>query len=117
MSLAAHNRVLGFGGRKGSRVGIWFPWEFSAGGAWKFWGCPVSDCARSKARSPNRSMLLSMATLIFTCPSMGVRVHGWFADDATENGGDTYETVTCLACAGVHLVNRRTGKVLGADEE
>ena len=58
-----------------------------------------------------------MATLIFTCPNMGVRVHGWFADDATENGGDTYETVTCLACAGVHLVNRRTGKVLGADEE
>lgn len=37
MSLAVHNRGLGFGGRKGSRVGIWFPWEFSAGGAWKFW--------------------------------------------------------------------------------
>jgi hypothetical protein len=48
---------------------------------------------------------------------MGVRVHGWVADDATENSGDTFETVTCLACAGVHLVNRRTGKVLGADEE
>jgi len=28
----------------------------------------------------------------------------------------TYEAVTCLACTRVHLVDPRTGKVLGADE-
>jgi hypothetical protein len=57
-----------------------------------------------------------MATTIFLCPTMGVRVQGWFSDDGSENG-DTYEAVTCLACAQVHIVNPRSGKVLGADEE
>jgi hypothetical protein len=41
----------------------------------------------------------------------------WFADDGSENGGDTYEGVACLACRQVHMVNAKTGKVLGADEE
>jgi hypothetical protein len=27
------------------------------------------------------------------------------------------ETVTCLACTRVHLINRSTGKVLGGDDE
>jgi hypothetical protein len=57
-----------------------------------------------------------MATTIFLCPTMGVRVQGWFSDDGSENG-DTYEAVTCLACAQVHMVNPRSGTVLGADEE
>jgi hypothetical protein len=61
--------------------------------------------------------VVSMATVIFTCPMIGIPVQGWFADDGAENGGDTYETVTCVACTGVHLVNRQTGRVLGIDEE
>jgi len=28
-----------------------------------------------------------------------------------------YEGVVCLACRQVHMVNPRTGKALGADEE
>jgi hypothetical protein len=31
--------------------------------------------------------------------------------------GESYEGVTCLACRQVHMVNPRTGKVLGADEK
>src|SRR5262249_8019417 len=34
-------------------------------------------------------------------------------DDGSENGGDTYEGVTCLACGQVHMVSPKTGKVLG----
>jgi hypothetical protein len=60
---------------------------------------------------------VSMATRVFLCPNTGQRVQGWFADDESENGGETYQTVNCLACGQVHMVNPKTGKVLGADEE
>ena len=58
-----------------------------------------------------------MAAVIFLCPNMGVPVQGWFADDGAENGGETYEGVTCLACRRVHMVNPRTGKILGQSSE
>ena len=57
-----------------------------------------------------------MATVLFFCPNTGDRVQGWFADDGSEDS-ETYEAVTCLACRQVHMVNPKTGKVLGADEE
>jgi hypothetical protein len=56
-----------------------------------------------------------MATRLFRCPSTGHRVQGWFADNGSVNGD--YEGVTCLACRQVHMVNPKTGKVLGVDEE
>ena len=69
----------------------------------------------------------TMAAVLFLCPSTGHRVQGWFgtghrvqgwfADNGSENRGETYEEVTCLACKQVHMVNPRTGKVLGTDEE
>ena len=58
-----------------------------------------------------------MATLIYRCPATGINVQAWFADDATEAGGDAYETVTCAACRSVHLVNPKTGKTLGNSED
>ena len=45
-------------------------------------------------------------------PKMGVPVQGWFADDEAENGGETYDA-RHLARLQVHMVNRRTGKILG----
>ena len=57
-----------------------------------------------------------MAAVIFLCPNMGVPVQVWFADDGAENSGETYEGVTCLACRRVHMVNPRTGKILGESE-
>ena len=39
------------------------------------------------------------------------------ADNGSVNGDETYEGVSCLACGQVHMVNPKTGKVLGADEE
>jgi hypothetical protein len=44
----------------------------------------------------------------------------WIADDPTEDDpdddADTYRSLACLACASVHLINPRTGKVLGSDD-
>jgi hypothetical protein len=59
----------------------------------------------------------TMVTVLFLCPNTGDGVQGWFADDGSADSGESYEGVTCLACRQVHMVNPRTGKVLGADEE
>ena len=53
-----------------------------------------------------------MAPFLYRCPNTGLNVQG-FAADPTDN----FELVTCLVCKRVHLVNPRTGKVLGADED
>jgi hypothetical protein len=56
-----------------------------------------------------------MATIVFRCPNLAVRVQAWFADDASDE--DIYESVTCTACQRVHLLNRATGRVLGTDDD
>jgi hypothetical protein len=58
----------------------------------------------------------TMAAVLFLCPSTGYRVQGWLADNGSDDS-DAYQSVTCLACQRVHLVNLATGKVLGAEDE
>ena len=41
----------------------------------------------------------------------GRSVESWFAD--TEDTDEIYERVTCLACRQFHMLNLRTGKILG----
>ena len=50
-------------------------------------------------------------------PNDGPERTGMFPDDVSEDEGETYEAVTCLACAQQHLVNRSTGRVLGAGDK
>jgi hypothetical protein len=57
-----------------------------------------------------------MPSVMFRCPNTGYRVQGWFADDVSEDGDNTYRSLTCIACQGVHLVSLR-GKVLGISDE
>jgi hypothetical protein len=57
-----------------------------------------------------------MAAFIHRCPTTGQKVQGWLADDGFDDR-ECYETVTCAACRQVHLVNPKTGKTLGFDEE
>ena len=57
-----------------------------------------------------------MAPIIYRCPHTGLRVQGFFADDVAEGDSETYETITCIACKQLHLVNSATGKVLSVDE-
>ena len=48
-------------------------------------------------------------------PNVGQTVQGWSADGVTDD--DAYESVPCLPCTQVHLVNLKTGKVLGEEED
>lgn len=57
-----------------------------------------------------------MATFLYRCPNTGHIVQGFIAEDVSDDA-DSYESITCLACRQVHLVNPPTGKVLGASEE
>jgi hypothetical protein len=58
-----------------------------------------------------------MAAFLFRCPNTGQLVQGWIAEDVSHADEDTYQSVTCLACQQVHLVNPKTEKVIGASEE
>jgi hypothetical protein len=49
--------------------------------------------------------------ITFLCPNMSVSVECSFAD--TEDSDEIYERVTCLACRQLHMLNLRTGKILG----
>jgi hypothetical protein len=57
---------------------------------------------------------LSMPTFLYRCPNTGLKVQGWVADDPARD--ETFEPVTCTACARVHLVNPKTGKVGGTEK-
>ena len=58
-----------------------------------------------------------MATFLYRCPNTGLRVQGWVADDPTEHNDHSYEAITCLACTQTHLVNPKTGRVIGDDDD
>lgn len=58
-----------------------------------------------------------MAAFLYRCPNTGLNVQGWIADDPAERADESYEAIACTACTRVHLVNPKTGKVLGADDE
>jgi hypothetical protein len=52
---------------------------------------------------------------IFRCPATGLNVQHVFDDEAPETGDDrAYIGVRCLACTGIHLVNRKTGRLVSA---
>jgi hypothetical protein len=53
---------------------------------------------------------------LYRCPNTGDSAQAWAADDP-EDDDLTFVQVTCLACAQTHLVNPKTGRVLGFDDE
>ena len=57
-----------------------------------------------------------MPPFLFRCSDIGKTVQGFIAVEVPDDA-DSYETVTCLACRKVHLVNPATSKVLGAADE
>jgi hypothetical protein len=49
---------------------------------------------------------------IFRCPATGLNVQHVFDDEPSETGIDRlYVGVRCLACSGIHLVSRTTGRL------
>ena len=59
--------------------------------------------------------LLMATTYLYRCRNTGQTVQGWSADDVSDD--DEYQSIACLACALAHLINLKTGKVLGAKED
>jgi hypothetical protein len=57
-----------------------------------------------------------MAHLVFVCPTTSMNIQHWSDedDDVREN---EYEGMIYPACTRLHLVNRKTGKLLGHDKE
>jgi len=45
--------------------------------------------------------------------SADVKVQTWLADDPSERDAERCETVLCLVCARRHLINFKTGEVIG----
>jgi hypothetical protein len=64
-----------------------------------------------------RRPTLRDAAVYLPLPNTGLNVQSWVADDPTECEGETYEPITCTICTRLHLVDPKTGKVLGADPD
>jgi hypothetical protein len=56
-----------------------------------------------------------MVPFIFTCPATLMNVQH-LRDDDPDLPATEYEPVTCTACTRIHLVNRKTGKLLGEND-
>ena len=53
-----------------------------------------------------------MPPFLYRCPKTGLKVQGFIAEELKADV-DTYETIVCVACQQVHLVNSATGNVIG----
>ena len=59
-----------------------------------------------------------MATLIYRCPTTGMNVQGWFADEVAAKADEhAFFSTPCAACAQIHLVSPVTGKVVGDHDD
>jgi hypothetical protein len=81
---------------------------------------PVSESARRHlalhhGRASQGRHISTMANFVFKCPVTGFNVqHKW--DDDPDVSENEYEAIACPACTRIHLVNRRSGKLLGQDD-
>ena len=57
-----------------------------------------------------------MAAFVFRCPASGLNVQHQ-TDDDPDISENEYVGVMCPACTKMHLLNRKTGKLLGQDDE
>ena len=55
--------------------------------------------------------------VLFHCPQTGHKVQGLVAERAFGASPGDYETVSCIACSGVHFINAQTGAVLGMSRD
>jgi len=68
--------------------------------------------ALDQADSSENRRQAPVTAFLFTCPRTNLKVQHWLDDD--EDVPETeYEAVQCPACSRLHLINRKTGKLLG----
>jgi hypothetical protein len=57
-----------------------------------------------------------MVHFIFRCPATGMNVQH-AVDDDEDVPDNEFEAITCPAYTRLHLLNRRTGKLLGHEDQ
>lgn len=58
-----------------------------------------------------------MRAFAFTCPATSITVQHSLDDDDEDVRDNEYEAVKCQSCMRLHLINRKTGKLLGQEQE
>ena len=56
-----------------------------------------------------------MAPFLYRCPITSQTVQGWVADNG--NLKDEAQAIRCIACSRLHLINTKTGRVIGESKE
>jgi hypothetical protein len=56
-----------------------------------------------------------MVTFLYRCPTTGHNVQGFVADNVAVPDDRAYEALMCVVCSRVHLVNPKTGHLLGGN--
>jgi hypothetical protein len=51
--------------------------------------------------------------ILFKCPRLGVNVQHWLPQALPGDEPNSYRSVVCLACTGLHFIHKETGKLLG----
>ena len=57
-----------------------------------------------------------MAIATFICPETTLEVQAWFADHP-DYARPVYQPIECIACEGVHFIDRNTGEILMTEAE
>ncbi len=59
-----------------------------------------------------------MPALMYRCPSTKMNLRVWYEiqDDPSESADGYFETVVCGDCERVHLIDPKTGKVVGVEK-
>ena len=57
-----------------------------------------------------------MAASVFTCPTTSMKVQHWLAENEDVSNNE-FEAIRCQACAKFHLINRKTGRILGQNDD
>lgn len=60
--------------------------------------------------------MINMAPFLFVCPITQKPVQHFLDDDPNVSENE-YEAVGCPACTRIHLINRKTGKLLGQKDK
>ena len=58
-----------------------------------------------------------MESFVYRCPNTRQNVQGIIADAPGDKADDGFQAIVCNACARLHWVNPKTGRVLGASDK
>jgi hypothetical protein len=76
----------------------------------------TANLALDHGLSSQGHQILRMGHFVFRCPATGFKVQHQLDDDPDVSENE-YGAIICPACTRIHLVNRKTGKLLGQGDD